>query len=359
MDEDPIINEVSASDLMVSIEENPMQDQLIGTIQATTDSGSLSFSFDQQSHPGALSLANDTGELSVADPSFFDFEINQTITAVVNVSNGDNSAESNIIINIEDIPIVSGKLVNLISNPIVVINDPSDWNNSFYYSDGVISKWVYGYSSAYETYIFISANGRLTKIEYSTFDNGPVGFAEIDLFYDSSDNLIRIRQTGDLDYDYLIQANGSTISFQDQMGNNNKSIIVNQQGRMLSYLDDSYYFTFTYDGNNLLSMLIEQPANGQQINYSYDDKLNPYKGSQFLNLPHVFEYLAVIRGLYGLIKSKEYIILNNDNNIIEVDVVGNMPYSVDQTYAFTYYDNNYPANKILIESGGVVEYVYE
>lgn len=84
--EEPVT--VSASDFEVTIDENPEQDAVLGTVDGSTNQGSVIFNITSSTPEGAFAIEASTGKLTVADADLFDFETNQTLTAVVTVSNG-------------------------------------------------------------------------------------------------------------------------------------------------------------------------------------------------------------------------------------------------------------------------------
>ena len=95
-------NNITAQDLIVSIDENPTNNQSIGSIQVSGN-GTLSYSIISQVPSGALNINSITGELSVADAAFFDYEEYQTISAVISANNTTNTATSSVTINIVNI----------------------------------------------------------------------------------------------------------------------------------------------------------------------------------------------------------------------------------------------------------------
>ena len=100
-DETPVT--VNTSDIVFSIDENPVKDQVIGTVTGITNIGSVSFSIQSQSPERAFTINSASGELSVLDKELFDFEVNATISGVVAVSNGDIVKQSNVTINVTDL----------------------------------------------------------------------------------------------------------------------------------------------------------------------------------------------------------------------------------------------------------------
>lgn len=95
-DDDPI--SIMLQDLEVTIDENPTSGQVIGTIQSNSNS-TLSFNITSQTPNGALEINENTGALTVADPTLFDFETNPTITAIVSANEAQNTATVTITIN--------------------------------------------------------------------------------------------------------------------------------------------------------------------------------------------------------------------------------------------------------------------
>lgn len=79
---------VSTSDFSTSMDENPANGEIIGTIQGSTNEGSVSFSISEQNPYGAFTIDAASGELKVEDASLFNFETNPTITGIVKVANG-------------------------------------------------------------------------------------------------------------------------------------------------------------------------------------------------------------------------------------------------------------------------------
>jgi len=95
---------VSISDFGTTIDENPSTGISLGTIEASTNQGSLTYSIVEQSPSNAIAINSSTGELSVLTEGVFDFETNPTITGIVKAENGDVSNTINITINLNDVP---------------------------------------------------------------------------------------------------------------------------------------------------------------------------------------------------------------------------------------------------------------
>jgi len=100
---DETIITVSTSDVLVTMDENPIINQEIGAVQGTTNEGSVVFSIVSQTPANAFGLNAVTGKLTVLDETLFDFEVNPEIIGVVEVSNGRISELSKITITLNDI----------------------------------------------------------------------------------------------------------------------------------------------------------------------------------------------------------------------------------------------------------------
>lgn len=115
--DDDQIATVNLQNLEVTIDENPADGETIGTLQ--TDGGeALNVSIASQTPSGALNIDSNSGDLTVADASLFDYESNPTITATVTAENADNSAS--ITINLSNVAEVSAQNfeVTIDENPV-------------------------------------------------------------------------------------------------------------------------------------------------------------------------------------------------------------------------------------------------
>ena len=101
--DESIATVITASDLSVSIDENPEAGASLGTIEATVNTGSLQFSLVSQSVAGALALNASTGAVTVADAALFDFETVQSLTASIRVSSGSVSEDVTVTITLTDV----------------------------------------------------------------------------------------------------------------------------------------------------------------------------------------------------------------------------------------------------------------
>lgn len=79
------------NDFTATIDENPNQDQLIGTIPYEVNRGTTLFIITSENVPNAIYISNLQGyhaSIYVNDPTFFDFETHPIITVKVKVERG-------------------------------------------------------------------------------------------------------------------------------------------------------------------------------------------------------------------------------------------------------------------------------
>jgi hypothetical protein len=91
---------VNLQDLEVTIDENPTNGDIVGTVQSNSSSP-LTFSIVSQTPVGALAIDATSGELTVLDNGLFDFETNPTITATISASGASN--QSTVTVNLNNV----------------------------------------------------------------------------------------------------------------------------------------------------------------------------------------------------------------------------------------------------------------
>jgi len=95
-------NELTISDLTLSMTENPENSNNIGTIEASSDNGPLSFTILSQTPNGSIEINASTGELLVTDNTNFEYQINPIISATIQVSDSINSENALLTINLTE-----------------------------------------------------------------------------------------------------------------------------------------------------------------------------------------------------------------------------------------------------------------
>jgi hypothetical protein len=178
---------VSIFDFETTIDENSNTGLSLGTVDASTNQGSLTYSIAEQSVDNAIAVNPSTGELTILNESLFDFETNPTITGIVKVENGDISDTADIIINLNNIIEDSLKSVTL-----------NRYNN-----DNELVFWIKKtFQNERLTLIETSYNSSdifITTVEY--YDNGLIKKKEdeylyVEYFYDVNNRLIKTISDG-------------------------------------------------------------------------------------------------------------------------------------------------------------------
>lgn len=109
---DSEVIEISVAPFSVTIEENPAPGEILGSISASTNGGAaLSYSLLTGEDATAFNLDASSGELTVADASLFDFELNSALSATFEVSNDLETKQSTITVTLNDVDETSGGLV--------------------------------------------------------------------------------------------------------------------------------------------------------------------------------------------------------------------------------------------------------
>ena len=99
-----VAEDVTIEPFTVSIDENPMNGSLVGVLTASTDgAANLVYSLLSGDDAAAFAIESTSGELTVADSSLFDYERKQTLTATYEVSNGVDSKQSTITVNLNNL----------------------------------------------------------------------------------------------------------------------------------------------------------------------------------------------------------------------------------------------------------------
>lgn len=87
--DDSVSTIVTAKNLTTNIDENSSSGTILGKIIGASNTGTVNYTILSQSASGALAIDATSGEITIADASLFDFEINPQFTANIEVSDGD------------------------------------------------------------------------------------------------------------------------------------------------------------------------------------------------------------------------------------------------------------------------------
>ena len=94
---------VTTEDFAVTIDENPQPGAELGTITASSNKGTMTFSLKSESNPGAFGIDGTSGKISVLGADEFDFEKNTSLSAVILVKNGKVEKDVNVTVTLQKI----------------------------------------------------------------------------------------------------------------------------------------------------------------------------------------------------------------------------------------------------------------
>ena len=161
---------VLISDFETTIDENPSAGISLGTIEASTNQGSLTYSIIEQSPSNAFAINSSTGELTVSNETLFDFETNSTITGTVKAENGDVSETANITINLNDV----NEITVSIEDFETTINENPELGQSLGMVNAFTNQGSLTYSiveqSPSDAFAINSSTGELTVSNETLFD---------------------------------------------------------------------------------------------------------------------------------------------------------------------------------------------
>jgi len=122
---EPVQITITVSDLSITIAENPAANAVLGTVQGSASSGTVTYAITSQSVAGAIAINASNGELTVADASLFDFETVTSLTAVVRVSAGAVTEDANVTITLTDVDENTGTSRTLWQGDIITFSKPN------------------------------------------------------------------------------------------------------------------------------------------------------------------------------------------------------------------------------------------
>jgi len=94
---------ITVSDFTLTIDENPENNLILGQIDASISSGTLTYILGNQQPYLAMNIDANTGILTVRDSALFNFEVHPILTAKVYVTNGDKQEVADITITLNNI----------------------------------------------------------------------------------------------------------------------------------------------------------------------------------------------------------------------------------------------------------------
>ena len=97
-----VYNEVTTENVSLTMVENPENGDIVGMVEGNSNNGTLSYTIVSQTPEDAMEINVSTGELTVADKTEFEYQINPVISATVQVSNGTNFETSIVTVDLEE-----------------------------------------------------------------------------------------------------------------------------------------------------------------------------------------------------------------------------------------------------------------
>ena len=103
--EEPTVSETSITteDFSKTMDENPADGQVIGTVKGSTNDGAVTFSIIDQTPAGAFAIDATTGEIAVANASLFNYETTPIIIGSIKVANGAQFEIADVTITLKDV----------------------------------------------------------------------------------------------------------------------------------------------------------------------------------------------------------------------------------------------------------------
>ena len=93
---------ITGNDLITSVDENSPNGYLLGNVVGSSNTGAVTYSLTTQSIVNALDIDSNTGSVTINDEAAFDYETNNTITAVAIITSGTTTKNVNVTVNLND-----------------------------------------------------------------------------------------------------------------------------------------------------------------------------------------------------------------------------------------------------------------
>jgi hypothetical protein len=377
---------INANDFTIEINEFPVNGQIIGKINASTNQGKLAFSVISQTPNNAFTINSSTGELKVLNKTLFNFDENTKISGIVEVRNGDITSHSNVTINVKNVEIVffgdlniqtQTELDNFASNNYDKVNGSitlfgesivnTSNLKSIKFIDGNIIiigtniKNIDGFSNSNisnDATIQIVNNQKLENL--NGLQNITSRLMNLDIYYnplinniDGLKNISNVtNQINISDTEYLTNLNGLTginnpVNF---LFIRNNSALVDTNG----LLNIPSISTFSFTSNNSVTSLSNMP-NLKEINSFFLDSNNKLENINGLSSLEVCNNLTIqsnisLKNLDGLVKLNDGGISITGNTSLN-NFCGLGLISTNNTVNFYIYDNLYNPTKDDIKNG--------
>ncbi|WKN43119.1 cadherin repeat domain-containing protein [Tunicatimonas pelagia] len=290
--------EITANNFTADVDENPTNDQVIGTVDASISNDSiLTYSLTTQSVNGALAIDPATGELSVGDSTAFDYESRQSITATYQVSYGTVSESATITITVNDDPV--DDLVLTADDFTASIDENSASGTSIgTVSTSISNNNALSYRLTSESVVgalaIDASTGELTVADVAAFD------------YEVNTTITGTYEVSDLVTGVAPVSANITINLNDVLGSWETvgssgltsaasfiELVVNNGQPIFTYSNGANYLAQAYDGTNWSSLggniagniggtaegSVHTAVDNNNIYIAYTDPGNSYRGT--------------------------------------------------------------------------------
>lgn len=338
---------ISATDFTITIEENPEPNQILGVIETNSSSDAVRFTITEQTEFGAIVVDNLTGEIKVGVSASFDFETVGTLTATVKVSDQITEEEINVTIILEDVFYENDlQLVGIENGDNLCVFTDTDFRTTIAYTNALLTgiSFTGGHKNTYRVFTFDHDGTKVTKYEVDSGSGlgGGGQTGRYEFIYNTNNEVIGMdyfwynvdgQSTSD---NFIVGRDNDEIYITKVSNNETTTILLNSEGRVIRRQRPGSSVTYDYDEDGQL--ISEQFGNGSKIDYSYDNKRNPFpqlRPAYWDDLEVLFSGIGTFRD-NGLWYSK--------HNLTEWRYVytgGTATYS----YEYTYNSDGYPLTK--------------
>jgi surface protein len=126
-EDEPTPIEISINSIStISVDENPANGAVLATLSGAVNRGELVFSLSNENPAGAMAVDATTGQLTVADASFFDFETNPTITATGTAEVEGVKKSATITVTVKDVDETVPTVITISDFALTINENPSN-----------------------------------------------------------------------------------------------------------------------------------------------------------------------------------------------------------------------------------------